>query len=72
MNDDDWSEELKNFTRKYFIENNAGFVKSKEARSGILYKKPDELNCMIVGLRNSEVLRFITLDDAILSGWVVD
>lgn len=72
MYDEDWSDELKDFTRKYFIENNAGFVKFKEARSGMLFKKPDELNCMIVDLRTSEVLKFTTLDDAILSGWVVD
>jgi hypothetical protein len=72
MNDGDWSDELKDFTRKYFIENNAGFVKFKEARSGMLFKKPDELNCMIVDLSTSEVLRVSTVDEAILSGWVVD
>ncbi len=72
MDTEDWSEELKELTRNYYVENNEGFVKSKEGLYGILLQDPDSLSCSIKDLETNETKSFVTLEGAIYAGWVVD
>ena len=67
-----WSDESKNLTRQYFSENNVGCVKSKGLRYGILFKKTEDLSCMIKIIKTDEILNFNDLEEAIFDGWILD